>query len=130
MSRAAGRTEDFTCLSALPGETAQVRFTGPFEGRTICWEMRLQTLAHWLVTAPGSEPDRPEPPGRGVIEVGAEHDGRRELLVALDVARIDLPTVRKAVVMIRNYRGLRPGRHTWGAVETRPAARGGEAPGR
>jgi len=125
LSRAAGRPEGFTCLSALPGETARVRFTGPFEGRAICWEMRLQTLAHWLAAAP-----EPAPPGRGVIEVGEERDGRRELLVALDVGRIDLPTVRKAVVMIRNYRGLRPGRHIWGAVETRPAARGDEAPGR
>ena len=127
MSEAEDPDEGFTCLSALPAESARVRFTGRFEGRATRWEMRLQTLARWREGASGPTP---EPPGRGVIEVGEERDGRRELLVALEVPQIDLPTVRKAVVMIRNYRGLHAGRHIWGAIETGPAAGVDEASGR
>lgn len=104
--------DDYTVHSALPAESVSVRFAGPFQGRQTTWDMQLQTLAYWQRHQ--ERTNGPGTPSRGVIEVGREHGGVRELVVALNVARIDLPTLRKTVVMIRNYRRLRPGRHAWG----------------
>lgn len=77
--------------------------------------MQLQTLAHWREGLSNDADEISHADGIcGIIDVGEEHGGTRALVVALEVPVIDMPTVRKALIMVRNYRRLRPGRHTWG----------------
>lgn len=79
------------------GRRARIRFTGPFEGRVVTWDATVLSLAG---RAPGQ-----------FIEVGTPTPYGLALTVGLQAAVIDEPTLRKTVVMIRRYKGLRRGRH-------------------
>ncbi|MGA7799619.1 MAG: hypothetical protein WCC36_02315 [Gammaproteobacteria bacterium] len=98
------------CLSPLPDSRARIRFSGVFQGREVLWDMRLYTLRRYAQEHPGQEPGTL----RAFIDIAPDEDGQYRLEVGLDVPVIDEPTVRKAVLMIRNYRRLRLGRHEWG----------------
>ncbi|HHH44707.1 MAG TPA: hypothetical protein ENK49_11265 [Gammaproteobacteria bacterium] len=98
----------------LCGETGEqqvhVRFTGPWQGREVVWDCHFVTLDHELgkmLPASLMEP-------HNFIEIGEPSARGMPLRVCLDLPRIDLPAIRKMIVMIRNYRNLRPGRHAFG----------------
>ncbi len=102
---------DYLCLSALPGTRVRVRFLGPFEGREQLWDMTLCTLDRYWADC--GDADRPSH-GRLFFEIGEAVDGARSIVVGLSVPSIDEATVRKAIIMVRNYRRLQVGRHEWG----------------
>ena len=76
---------------------AQIRFTGPFEGRTVLWDASVMTLAHYreLASATGATPILRQ-------------------FIGLNVARIDAPALLKTIIMIRKYKRLHCGRHEYG----------------
>ena len=92
------------------GDTLRLRFSGPFEGREVRWEAELLTLAAWQKRHPEEATER-----KNLIEIEVKDAQRPHITVALDVAQIDLPTVRKAMLMVRQYKRLRRGRHSFGA---------------
>lgn len=100
--------EEAELLDIPPGEQLRLRFRGPFEGREVCWDARLVTLAAW----------QREHPGTGInqnfIDIGDESADGIAITVALNLPLIDLPTVRKAMMMVRQYKRLRRGRHEYG----------------
>lgn len=81
---------------------ARVRFEGRFEGREVCWEATLTALGRKTGV-------------RQFIDVGAPGPKGRMLRIGLAVERVDAATVRKAVIMMRNFKRLRTGRHEWSA---------------
>jgi len=93
--------KEATLLGEPGGETLRVRFEGPFDGRQVRWDATLISL----------------PPGkqRNYIEIGDETTDGLSLTVGLNVPAIDLPTLRKTIMMIRQYKRLRRGRHEYGA---------------
>lgn len=93
--------QPFEAVSELGGGAAHVRFTGTFEGTGVIWDAKLQRLA------PGE---------RRFIDIGEPADGRVPVTIGLPVARIDHPTVLKAMVMMRQYKRLQRGRHEFGAA--------------
>lgn len=100
---------DYALLSPLPGTLAHARFIGPFAGRDVLWDMQLMTLARYAQMY-----GRPTAEGlRGLMHIapGSEHAYRLE--VALNVPLIDEPSLRKTIVMMRNYKQLRLGLRTW-----------------
>lgn len=82
-----------------PGpDEARIRFIGPFEGEPVVWKAQLCALA----------PDSADPQ---YLDIGpAEADGV-PLEIGLAVPAIDEAAMLKTVIMVRNYRRLRPGRH-------------------
>lgn len=95
--------------------SARIRFTGPFEGRRVAWDATVATLGAWARRYPARRALRP------FIHVGADGPRGVALSVGLNVPAIDTPVLRKTVIMIRNYRRLRRGRHEFGeAVEFAP----------
>jgi uncharacterized protein (UPF0218 family) len=90
--------EPYELLSATPDE-ARLRFTGPFEGAPVVWEARVRRV--------GVGESR-------FIAVGDRTAHAVPLEVGLDVAAIDEPTLRKTVVMVRQWKRLRAGRHEFG----------------
>ncbi len=115
---------DADCFSAYLGTIGQrfllcgeageqqvhVRFTGPWRGRQVVWDCRFVTLAHEL----GKTAPVPIEEQHNYIDIGEPSARGMPLRVCLDLPRIDLPAIRKMIVMIRNYRKLRPGRHVFG----------------
>jgi hypothetical protein len=95
-------------LTPPGGLTLRLRFRGPFEGREITWDGQLFTLAAWRQHHPHSDVRQ------NFIEVGEESPQGIALTVVLDVPQIDLPTVRKTMMMVRQYKRLRRGRHLYG----------------
>jgi len=96
-------------LDTTGGSSLRLRFPGPFEGRVVTWEATLVALA-----APEGCAGMGGP-GENFIEIGEDGPSGVPIRVGLQVARIDRPTVRKAIIMIRRYKRLRRGRHGYGA---------------
>ena len=87
-------------------EEARLCFTGVFEGRPVVWDCRFLTLRRAGALGPAA--------GRDFIDIGAPGRHGLSLCVALDIPAIDEPAIRKLMIMIRNYRRLRRGRHEFG----------------
>lgn len=95
-------------LDAPGGKMLRLRFEGPFEGVITRWDATLFTPEAWETTRGEGKTVR------NIIEVGtAGADGTR-LNICLQVNAIDLPTVRKTVIMVRQYKRLQRGRHEYG----------------
>lgn len=92
--------DDFELLDEPGAAAVRLRFQGTLRGRPVRWEATFMTLARARVP-------------RSFIEVGDATEPR-SLTVALPVAAMDLPAIRKAVVMVRNWKRLAPGRHEFG----------------
>lgn len=90
---------DITLLSEPGGPQVQLRFTGPFEGRTVTWDATFRI-------AEGNQPN--------AIEIGSAGPHGLPLTVTLALPCFDLPAIRKAVIMIRQYKRLHYGRHEFG----------------
>ncbi len=88
--------EPFLCATPLPAASARLWFAGRFAGRPVLWEARVEALGR--------------DGGPQYIEIGAPQGERVPVAIGLACARIDRPTLRKTVIMLRNYRRLRHGR--------------------
>ncbi len=99
---------DYELLSPLGGPSVELRFAGTLQGEPVVWQARLLTLEAYAQEAACTAP-------RNCIEIGNPQPGGRPLLVALDVPAITEGVVRKAIIMVQQYKRLSPGRHAWGA---------------
>ncbi len=101
---------DAELLDAVGGDHLRLRFSGNFEGKPVIWDATFITLASRQAEyAPGV-------PVRNFIDIGGETIHGVALTVGLDVPCIDLPTVRKAMLMVRQYKRLARGRHEFGST--------------
>lgn len=99
-SPAAGLPE-FQSLTAPGGNEVRLRFQGPFAGSQVTWNAHFMTRQH-------------SGESRNSITIGDETDNGRPLRVILDVPAFDLITIHKTIIMVRQYKRLRPGRHEFG----------------
>jgi hypothetical protein len=103
---------DYRPVEPINPGRAHIRFTGSFQGDEVIWDAVIVTLAHDFHE---HHPTGKQPAGDislpQYIEVGAWTDGMQKLRVGLNVPRIDAVTLHKTIIMIRNYKRLRPGRH-------------------
>lgn len=95
---------EYRLIAEPSGAEARFEFVGRFNGKPVIWRARLSALK----ARTEDTDDRMQ-----YIEIGPETDGRRELDVGLNLACIDPPAILKTVIMIRNYKRLREGRHEW-----------------
>lgn len=106
---------DAELLQPVGGASLRLRFQGPFEGKTVTWDATFTTLRHWSQEHPSSRTLR------NFIDIGPETPYGMSLTVGLNVPCIDMPTVRKAMMMVRQYKRLARGRHEFGQVVHLPA---------
>jgi hypothetical protein len=104
-------------LDAPGGSALRLRFPGPFEGRIVTWDATFLALATPEARA-GAERSV-----ENFIEIGEDGPNGTPIRVGLQVLRIDAPTIRKTMIMIRRYKRLRRGRHDYGADRSPPASR-------
>jgi len=93
------------------GPSLRLRFQGMFEGRSVTWLATLTALA-----APARSGTAGALPA-SYIEIGEDRAEGTPIAVGLPVAAIDAPTIRKAMIMIRQYRRLRRGRQEFAPPE-------------
>jgi len=102
----AQQEEDFVILGSLQPDRAHIRFLGKHTGHTVIWDAHVHALLHGRTPAAGSTAQ--------FIDVGPPDGPLADISIGLAIEHIDLPVLRKTVIMIRNYRRLRPGRHEFG----------------
>ena len=100
---------DFVAVTDLDGPAARIRFIGRFQNEEVVWDAHLIALAPLAAEAPQ------------FLDIGSPDIHGVPIRIGLDVPRIDRPTVMKTLIMVRNYKLLRPGRHEFGPHG--PAAR-------
>ena len=108
--------QEYIALSPLGGQTAHIQFRGPFQGREILWDTHIITLQEIFrqgITA-GHYQGKSSISLSQFIEINEKETAEWLLTVGIDVPAIDVPTVLKTIIMIHNYKRLRPGRHEYG----------------
>ena len=103
---------EFNLLAPLTAQ-ARFRFTGRFQDREVVWDTTLLTLAHYHNEQAAVAQAVERSP---FLEIGAETATGRALRVALDIERIDEPAILRTIIMIRQYKRLRLGRHEFGVA--------------
>lgn len=84
------------------GASARLRFIGRFQAEEVVWDAELIALA---ATEGGAAQ---------FLDIGAPTARGIPIRIGLGVACIDRPTVIKTIIMVRNYKRLRQGRHEFG----------------
>ncbi len=105
---------DYRHAEPPASDYAHIRFTGMFQGNEVIWDAVIVTLAReYRERYPAGQQVTAEISLPQFIEVGAMTDGMRKLKVGLNVPRIDTATLRKTIIMIRNFKRLHAGRHEY-----------------
>jgi hypothetical protein len=99
-------------LTPLPSSYVRVEFDGIFQHQNIVWDLSLYTLQRYYQNnaLPGGHSHRV----RQCMVIDHPITQNLPITVALALSIIDDPVVQKTVLMIRNYKNLRVGTHTWG----------------
>jgi hypothetical protein len=117
----AARGGPYIPLDPLGGQSARFLFPGVFLGDDVIWHATLLTLRHYDIERIRHEGQAS--PGNPVsvrqfIDIIRHHGPHWTLTVALHVPIIDEPTILKTMIMVRGYKGLRPGYHEYGPAYT------------
>lgn len=107
----------YSLLAAPGADLARFAFSGSFQGEPVIWDATLLTLARYHADQPHA--------GQSVVrsaflEIGDATTHGRALRVALDIGLIDEAAILRTIIMIRNYKRLRSGRHEFGEPRTFP----------
>lgn len=109
----------------IPGiNTGKVvfQFEGHYHGKPVTWQCTLQTLDKYyqeLLDTNKVEPGT-EVKLKRFINVVDVDTPTPSINIALDVKNIDEPTIRKAIIMVHNYKKLHEGLHEYGEAYTYP----------
>lgn len=104
---------EFSLLAPLTAQQAHFVFAGRFQDKEVTWDTTLLTLVHYhREQAPVAQVVERFP----FLEIGAETAAGRALRVALDIEQIDEPAILRTIIMIRQYKRLREGRHEFGVA--------------
>lgn len=106
--------KQYELLGELGGPVCHLRFTGPFHGEKVIWDATLMSLTYYLGKLAAS--GRSNPAARQFIDVGSNSASGRRITIALQIPAIDEPTIRKAMIMVRQYKRLAPGKHEYGEL--------------
>ena len=101
----------FEALEPLGGQSTRVRFTGTVGRSSVVWDARVMTLQHHCRSL---TPQERRAGVRQFLAVGPISGGTASVTVALNLSRIDEPAVLKTMIMLRQWKRLRPGRHEYG----------------
>ncbi len=105
--------EDYLLLElSVLKASAYFRFMDVYQGRTVIWDCHLVTLKaeYENLRASGNNPGELA----NFIEIKDNGGQLIPLRVGLNIPRIDIPAIRKMIVMIRQYKRLGPGRQEFG----------------
>ncbi len=97
-------------------QLARLRFTGHFEGRDVIWCCRFCTLRQMLSEV-ASNVNRMQ----NFIEIAEVEGDEIPILIGLGVPTINHQTIKKMILMVRQYKRLRKGRHEFGSFLYRNA---------
>lgn len=95
----------YTLLESLLPGRARFTFTGPFQGKIILWNATLRAFDSASASAAKTVSS---------IDVGEMTAAGRALTITLDIPAVDEAAILRTIIMIRQYKRLRPGHHAFG----------------
>lgn len=102
--------EDFIVLSPIPASKVRLRFIGRFNNEEVLWDTIVQTLTSYNSDEERSIISR----SPALMQIDPDEDKVYKLKVALSVPVIDIPTIKKTIIMVRGYKRLTLGLHEFG----------------
>lgn len=100
----------YEALSPIGEQLCHIRFSGVLQQHAVIWNATLLTLAEYqrklAITAPLQQ----------FIEIDETDGLDQRVTIALAVDTINEPTIHKAIIMLRQYKRLNPGRHNYGPL--------------
>jgi len=106
----------YLALSPLDRPEVQIQFPGQFQKHNVVWDAKLLTLQsiyQQQLTQGQVKPGMPVTL-RQYIHIHPAAGDRIPITIALNVTLFDEPTILKTMIMIHNYKRLRPGCHEYG----------------
>jgi hypothetical protein len=101
----------FTLLEPVAPRRAHFAFTGPFDGQEVVWDATLVTLDAYHRAQP---PEARSVQRHSFMEIGHAGTNGRAVRIGLDIPAIDEAVILRAIIMMRQYKRLRVGRHEFG----------------
>jgi len=100
-------------LLSLTDSSAEFEFEGRFDGAEVVWQCELHTLASLAQRSRQSNQ-------RQFIEIQSQPVSQQQgkpvlqIMIGLNVPKIDAAVIEKTTIMVRNYKRLQAGRHEYG----------------
>ena len=99
----------YTLIQQLNDQFAHLKFTGPFNGKTVTWDTHFFTLDAYL-----DQENTQKAMPKQVIDIQPLAADTMKLTVALNINEINKPNIEKMMIMIKQYKNLSIGRHEYG----------------
>lgn len=104
----------YEIISQDADDHVQLLIHGAYQQPDVVWQAEIFTLAAYYRYTHPSQPLTKNIKLRQFIDIDNRSNDRPKLSVALNVHKIDKPAILKTVIMINQYRNLRPGKHEYG----------------
>jgi len=99
----------YTLIQQHNTQLAHIKFSGPFQGETVIWDTHFFTLKGYM-----AQENIKVTKLKQFIDIQAAEPGIMKLTIALNIAEINKPNIKKMIIMIKQYKNLSPGRHEYG----------------
>ena len=98
----------YTLIQQINSQHAHIKFDGQFQGKWVTWD------THFLTICSYAEQESIETKAKQFIDVQPSISNTFKLTVALDIPEINASSIRKMIIMIRQYKNLSTSRHEFG----------------
>ena len=102
------QNQSYLLESELPAPKVYLKVEGIFDGETVVWNMCIRTIENYAIDH--NVADDPVQ----FIDIKRK-DNAYFVEIGLNVNDIDRAVIESAIIMIKNYKRLRIGRHEFGA---------------
>lgn len=99
----------YTLIQQLDDQLAHLKFTGPFQGRTVTWDTHFFTLDAYIAKENVTNMKHKQ-----IIDIQPLEQDTMKLTVALNISKVNKPNIQKMMIMIKHYKNLSVGRHVYG----------------
>ena len=109
-------TNDYHLLQPIQPELARFRFDATFQLRPIQWQAELITLQHYydICVEEGIYTQAEKMELQQFIDIADTETEPRPIRIALAIPQVNQASLLKTIIMLRNYKRLQTGRHSYG----------------
>jgi len=105
---------DFVQLSPFDPDYQHFRFIGPYDGEEIIWDAHAYTLTYYMRKVKNHSSASTNT--RAFINVGEINELGRKIEIGLHLPYLDLPSLKKTMIMVRQYKRLSLGQYEFGEI--------------
>jgi len=103
---------DFTQLAPFHEHHQHVLFVGPFCEQETIWDAHIYTLPYYHRAVKNISTSRIN--CRAFLDVGDINEHGRKIEIGLHLPYLDVPSLQKTMIMVRQYKRLTLGRYEYG----------------